>query len=125
MDLINALQVLNAEEHLYFVGNEGQRVHQLHSRFMTDRPETENLEIRIEGDDGSLMLGNMKEYFRIPATWSFCKIRKGAPRDFRPRAPEMDRLHVAWQRDRTQTRRKISFLAFCAEAQAKTRADNL
>ena len=104
VDLINALQILNANQCLYFCDDEDlPRFRSLLTKFRNKRPSVNDLidkqKIIENGREGSLIAINAP-VTRHPGIWSFCKTRhQFVAADFGLRDPEMVRLHAEYSED--------------------------
>ena len=98
VELINALQVLNGNQCLYFRDEEDEpEFRNLLFKFRNRRPNPENLiekrEIKESGKKGLYIITHAPTV-PLPGIWSFCKIRRQvSSRDFVVRDPNTCRLH--------------------------------
>jgi len=115
MDLLNALQVINADEHLYFHDPSlSAYVFNLLKRFKHLRGDAEHKIHRVpvpkpDGDEGLLIIPSSPGV-TPPGKWSFCKKRvHWGARDFGPRDPELCRLVRQWSKETSIPGKAISF----------------
>lgn len=124
-DLINALQIVNAKQNIYFQSAEdSQYARFLLNKFAHARErawESEKATAQPETDGGSAIFvisGGLR--VPIPGKWSFCKVRKPVGRDdFGVRVPELCRLFEEHASEMKRTGRRISFGKWMAESRAK------
>jgi hypothetical protein len=97
-DLINALQILNAEANFYFLDEHIlSKVRELSARFSRLRERVAEsgrpLEYPIRGTKGGFAYVNRQPLIPNPGVWSFCKRRKPVTRkEFGVRDPLLCRL---------------------------------
>ena len=122
-ELINALQILNAEENLYFLdAGEIANIRALSIKFLRDRKKVDEsakpVETPAAGSARGYLIKAAAPRIPIPGKWSFCKVLKQAtPNDFGLRDPGLCRLmeeHIAVIR----SGRTISFDDWLAEQRA-------
>jgi hypothetical protein len=121
IDIINCLQVQNADEHLYFKDeSESVHVRQLINRFGRLRGRMRGFARTIEADDAgatrsSFVAFEMPEV-RIPLPWSFCHVRKGiSSRSFGLRDPELNAQLDQYHRDILMKERLVPFHVWRSE----------
>jgi hypothetical protein len=121
VEIINSLQVQNADRHLYFQ-DEGDRaqVLQLINRFARCRKSVGGFARTIGPVPSneaapSFVLFEMPK-IKISAPWSFCHVRKGlSAKDFGLRDPERNRQLDAYHKDILDKKRLLPFHVWRSE----------
>jgi len=120
VELINSLQVQNADRHLYFQA-EGDRDHVRHliNRYGKFRGRVGGFARTIDpAPDGetapSFVVFEMPQV-KIPAPWSFCHVRKGLSQGFGLRDPELNLQLDAYYRDILEKERLVPFHVWQSE----------
>ena len=104
VDLINALQILNANQCLYFRDEEDEPLFRnLLFKFQNKRPDPQKLvekhEITEDGQKGSL-IACYAPSIPLPGIWSFCKTRyQFSGQNYVPRNEYLCHLHREYQKD--------------------------
>lgn len=124
-DLINALQILNSEENVYF-GDEKllPAVRALAERYSAARTRINErakpTEIQMPGGGPGYLLISRNPVIPFPGPWSFCKRRRPVSRkDFCVRNPDLCRLVREHMDHVRSTDRRISFDDWLAERRMK------
>jgi uncharacterized protein DUF4238 len=118
--LINALQILNANQCLYFK-DEADRadIIKLLSTHGRRRQSVEDLVTKskgIEDGDEALMFQNKAPSIPVPGVWSFCKLRRQFdPSEFVHREPGACRLFEEYSQDCERRRKFIPLHEWCDE----------
>ena len=113
VDVINSLQILNAGDTLYFHSPaERGRVLALRNKLHASRLSKADMLVREEDRSGGLLMGMKKAHFKIPGTWSFCKVRS-IPQ-FAPRESSLERLYPDFDEYKWTTGKKMSFFEWVA-----------
>jgi hypothetical protein len=121
VELINALQVQNADQHLYFQdATDCSHVRLLINRYSRLRRTTGGFARTIDSapfdpTHPSFAVLEMPQV-KIPAPWSFCHTRKGlVPRDFGVRNPELNVQLDAYYRDMLAKQQLVTFQTWISE----------
>jgi Protein of unknown function (DUF4238) len=124
-DLINALQIINAEQNIYFgAATDDQYVRSLLAKFAHARERARKSEKAISqsGNDGESAIYVIGGGLRVPVPgkWSFCKARKAVTRrDFGLRIPELSSLFEEHANEMRRTGRRIPFKDWMVERDVK------
>jgi hypothetical protein len=124
-DLINALQIINAEQNVYFDGStDAEQLRSSLRKFDGVRSKARESEqastLMIGGDSprSFVMSGGLR--VSIPGKWSFCKVRRSVGlQDFGVRNPELVNLLEEHASERKRTGRQLSFRQWLQERRAK------
>jgi Protein of unknown function (DUF4238) len=124
VELINALQVLNANQCLYFRDEEDRSwFRETLTKFRNRRPALEDLvETRkvFEGGQEGVQIKTIAPDVPLPGVWSFCKKRhQFIAGDFRQRDPERVRLYAEYDADCRKRKQLLRFEEWLAEKEAK------
>jgi Protein of unknown function (DUF4238) len=124
-DLINALQIINAEQNVYFhTSTDAEQVRSSLRKFDRVRSKARESEkastLMIGGDSprSFVMSGGLR--VPVPGKWSFCKVRKSVGlQDFGVRNPELLNLFEEHASEMKRTGRQIAFRQWLQERRAK------
>jgi hypothetical protein len=125
IQLINALQILNANQCLYFRDQEDEpRFRELLFKYRDKRPSLDKIveiqKIIESGQEGVLIKSNAPS-IPLPCTWSFCKTRhRFARADFVRRNPELCQAHEEYAHDCERQQKLLPLGEWFAEKDAKT-----
>jgi|GEM_PF-1615344 hypothetical protein len=119
--LLNALQVLNGGEHIYFHSEKTESsVRKLILKFLSRRPNLRSVE-KIKKEQGTYMISS-KEEVPLPGRWSFCKVRprKGVVLRLAPRQPEFSRRVREWETTCLKGNLRISLEQFLSDPEIRS-----
>jgi len=121
VELINSLQVQNADRHLYFqdAGDRDQMRH-LINRFAKFRRGASGFARTInpapEDEKAPSFVVFEMPQVKIPVPWSFCHVRKGlSASNFGLRDPELNLQLDAYRRDMLKSQRLVPFHVWLSE----------
>jgi hypothetical protein len=123
--LINALQILNAEECLYFIDKADEQsvrklLHHFNERRRRLTASSEQMQFpAAPGQISALIVAKMPR-IPVPGLWSFCKLRrKFSAKDFGERDPRFCQIYEEYRKDAVYNDRLIPLSEWIKEQEAK------